>query len=304
MEISRRDFLRAVAIGGTTLLAGDAGAEEAAPLNCDKTFGVLVDTGVCIGCRNCEWACQRKNFNPEIDSSSFDDKNVFKEHRRPSALAYTVVNQFHSPEAGSKSYTMKVQCMHCNQPACVSACIVGALKKHEQGPVTYDASRCIGCRYCMIACPFQVPAYEYFNALDPQVRKCSFCYDRIVTQGIRPACVEACPSEALTFGSRRELIDMAHSRIRAHPERYVDHIYGEHEAGGTSWMYLSPVDFKYTELPDLPDEPPPMVSETIQHAIFKQFIPPLMLYGVLGLIMTALREKEEKKEGHHEQSRP
>jgi Fe-S-cluster-containing dehydrogenase component len=190
--------------------------------------------------------------------------------------------------------------MHCNDPACVSACIVGALEKCELGPVTYDASKCIGCRYCMVACPFQIPAYEYFNALDPQVRKCSFCYDRIVEEWKMPACVEACPSEALTFGTRRELIDMAHSRIRAHPERYVDHVYGEHEVGGTSWMYLSPVDFKYTELPDLSDQPPPMVSETIQHAIFRQFIPPLMLYGLLGLVMTALREKEEKKEGHHE----
>jgi formate dehydrogenase iron-sulfur subunit len=300
MKVSRRDFLQAVAIGGTTLIAGDAGAEQNSRLNCEKTLGVLVDTGVCIGCRKCEWACQRKNFNHEADPLSFDDRNVFREHRRPNALAYTVVNEFRSPEAGSRPYTMKVQCMHCNYPACVSACIVGALKKQESGPVTYDASKCIGCRYCMVACPFQVPAYEYFNALDPQVRKCSFCYDRIIEEGREPACVEACPSEALTFGPRRELIDMAHSRIRAHPKQYVDHVYGELEVGGTSWMYLSPVDFKYTELPDLPDQPPPMVSETIQHAIFKQFVPPLMLYGILGLVMTALREKDEKKEGHHE----
>jgi hypothetical protein len=104
----------------------------------------------------------------------------------------------------------------------------------------------------------------------------------------------------LTFGTRLELIDMAHSRIRAHPERYVDHVYGEHEVGGTSWMYLSPIDFKYTELPVLPDHLAVNVSETIQHGIFKQFVPPLMLYGILGLVMTALREKEEKKEGHHE----
>jgi formate dehydrogenase iron-sulfur subunit len=260
MGISRRDFLRTVAIGGTTLLAGDVRAEHAARLNCDKTFGVLVDTGVCIGCRKCEWACSKKNFNPEADPVLFDDKNVFKDHRRPNALAYTVVNEFRGPEPGSHSFTMKVQCMHCNDPA----------------------------------------AYEYFNAFDPQVRKCSFCYDRIVEEGKRPACVEACPSEALTFGTRRELIDMAHSRIRAHPERYVDHVYGELELGGTSWMYLSPIDFKYTELPDLPDQPAISVSETIQHGIFKQFVPPLMLYGLLGLVMTALREKEEKKRGHHE----
>jgi Fe-S-cluster-containing dehydrogenase component len=300
MGISRRDFLRTVAIGGTTLLAGDVRAEHAARLNCDKTFGVLVDTGVCIGCRKCEWACSKKNFNPEADPVFFDDKNVFKDHRRPNALAYTVVNEFRGPEPGSHPFTMKVQCMHCNDPACVSACIVGALKKCEFGPVTYDASKCIGCRYCMVACPFQIPAYEYFNAFDPQVRKCSFCYDRIVEERKRPACVEVCPSEALTFGTRRELIDMAHSRIRAHPERYVDHVYGELELGGTSWMYLSPIDFKYTELPDLPDQPAISVSETIQHGIFKQFVPPLMLYGLLGLVMTALREKEEKKRGHHE----
>jgi Fe-S-cluster-containing dehydrogenase component len=175
---------------------------------------------------------------------------------------------------------------------------VGALEKTEKGPVVYDAWKCIGCRYCMVACPFQIPTYEYQNALDPQVRKCTFCSERVLKEGKRPACVDICPSEALIFGTREELIDLAKSRFRAAPGRYVEHIYGEKEIGGTGWMYLSAVDIAAAKLPKLGEKPIPEATESIQHGIFKSFVPPLALYSLLGLVMHSLKEKNTKETGH------
>ncbi len=263
---------------------------------CRATYGVLVDTVVCIGCRKCEWACNNQHALSTEPITAFEDKSVFATHRRPHSKAYTVVNEYRNP-ATDKTYTMKVQCMHCNEPACVSACIVGALNKAPNGPVVYEAWKCIGCRYCMVACPFQIPTYEYENALNPQVRKCTFCTERHLEEGNRPACVSICPNEALTFGTRQELIDLAHTRIRMQPDRYVDHVYGATEIGGTSWMYLAAAEFENTELPTLPDDPIPQHTETIQHGIFKSFIPPLALYGFLGLVMHALRNGKNGQEG-------
>jgi formate dehydrogenase iron-sulfur subunit len=294
MSLSRRKFLGVTALSSATLLAGNTHANED-KINCDESYGVLVDTVVCIGCRKCEWACNQEHGLSDKDLASFEDKSVFKEHRRPDKNAYTVVNEYHDPANPSKPYTLKVQCMHCNEPACVSACIVGAFEKTASGPVVYDAWKCIGCRYCIIACPFQIPAYEYDNPLDPQVRKCTFCNERL-DRGELPACASICPNEALTFGPRRELIDLAHSRFRANPGRYYEQVYGEHEVGGTSWMYLTAVDTKLTELPTLTDEPTPPLTETIQHGIFKSFVPPVALYALLGLIMHSKGDKNEEQE--------
>jgi Fe-S-cluster-containing dehydrogenase component len=190
--------------------------------------------------------------------------------------------------------------MHCNQPACVSACIVGALEKLPSGPVVYDAWKCIGCRYCMVACPFQIPAYEYDNALNPQVRKCTFCATRVIEEGKKPACVAICPNEALTFGKREDLIAMAHARIKANPEKYFDHVYGETEAGGTAWLYLAGSDFINTELPKLRAAAIPDLTESIQHGVFKSFVPPMALYGLLGLVMYSFRNDKQSKEESHD----
>ena len=159
----------------------------------------------------------------------------------------------------------------------------------------------MGCRYCMVACPFQIPAYEYNNAFSPQVRKCSFCVKRITEEGKKPACVEICPNEALTFDTRRNLLDLAHGRIRQTPGKYIDHVYGEHEIGGTSWMYLASTDFANSELPKLDSEPIPEHTEPIQHGVFKSFVPPLALYGLLALAMHSLKRDDTKGE-HHERS--
>jgi Fe-S-cluster-containing dehydrogenase component len=132
--------------------------------------------------------------------------------------------------------------MHCNQPACASACLTQAMHKTVEGPVIWREDKCMGCRYCMVSCPFDVPKFEYHSA-NPKITKCNMCFDR-QEEGKLPACVENCPGEALMFGTRRELLAEARKRIAENPDMYHDHIYGETEAGGTSFLYLSPVPFE------------------------------------------------------------
>ena len=289
--IGRRDFLkRSVAVG-----AGLAGLQalpaSAGPTNILSTrrMGVLVDTTVCIGCRNCEYACKKAHGLPTEPLSTYEDESVFQIPRRPDDKALTVVNR---PDGAS---SVKVQCMHCARPACVSACIVGALSKEENGAVVWKEDKCIGCRYCMVACPFQVPAFEYSKALKPRIMKCDFCAERRA-KGELPACVEICPVEALTYGPREELVNVARNRIRKSPERYVNHIFGEYEVGGTDWLYLARTDFSKLNFPKLGDKPAPGVSESIQHGIFAYFVPPVSLYALLGVIMWIAKNRPKMGE--------
>jgi ferredoxin len=191
--------------------------------------------------------------------------------------------------------------MHCNDPACASACIVGALSKQENGAVHYDKGKCIGCRYCMIACPFQIPAYEYAQPLTPEVRKCTFCFDRISREGGRPGCADVCPVEAITFGRRNDLLQLARKKIADDPGRYIDRIYGEHEAGGTSWLYLAGEPFHKLGFLKLPTRPMPHLTETIQHGVFAYLWAPLTLFGALGAAMWTFNRKQMT--GHSESGR-
>ncbi len=203
--------------------------------------------------------------------------------RRPSPDAFTVVNAYAQDGAADPVF-VKTNCLHCNQPACVSACIVGALRKQENGAVTYDAWKCIGCRYCMVACPFQVPAYSYDDAFTPAVRKCQFCFHR-VSEGTPPGCVAACPRQTMIFDRRSKLLTLARERLARPDRQYVQYIYGEHEVGGTSWLYLSNVPFERAGFLKLPLAAPPVLTEKIQHSVFKYGLPPLLLYGTLGAVM-------------------
>ncbi|MFI5362405.1 MAG: 4Fe-4S dicluster domain-containing protein [Elusimicrobiota bacterium] len=256
-------------------------------------MGVLVDTTVCIGCRGCEWACKTAHDLPTPPRESYEDKSVFDKMRRPDDKALTVVNRYDNPRDPGAPYSVKVQCMHCDHPACVSVCIVGALSKQDNGSVVWDTDKCIGCRYCMVACPFQVPAFEYGKALQPRIMKCDFCFKRREAGGL-PACVENCPVEALTYGPREELVRVARDRIKRAPDRYVDHLFGEHEVGGTSWMYLAGRDFSDLQFPKLGKNPAPGISESIQHGVFAYFVPPVSLYGLLGMLMWVNKNRGER----------
>ncbi|MDP3981114.1 MAG: 4Fe-4S dicluster domain-containing protein [Chlamydiota bacterium] len=296
LKQNRRDFLKTITTISLSLtgLKNNVAQASSNTMLSPERMGVLVDTSVCIGCRKCEWACKEAHQMITSPIDTYEDKSVFNIMRRPDDKAYTVVNAYPHPKTADKSITVKVQCMHCDKPACVSACIVGAISKKENGSVVWDTQKCIGCRYCMVACPFQIPAFEYDHAWHPDIRKCDFCFER-TTQGSIPACVEICPPEALTYGKRTELIHLAHERMVHHPDKYVNHVYGEFEVGGTSWLYLAEKDFMQLDFPKLGSKTAPGVSESIQHGIFKYFVPPISLYALLGGLMWINKNKEHSE---------
>lgn len=240
MDLTRRTFFKVGAVGVTALAGAAAPAEAAALAAAPHARGVLVDTTLCVGCRACEYACAEANG---LDEPAGDD-DIFARRRVTDERAFTVVNRaaVKEPERFAKT-----QCMHCVDPACASVCPGRALEKTAAGPVTYNGDRCLGCRYCMVACQFGIPKFQY-DSPTPYVRKCSFCAER-QTRGQMPACAENCPTGALTFGERDALLEEARKRIYQNPDKYVHHIYGENEAGGTSWLYISDVPLETLGLP-------------------------------------------------------
>jgi len=239
--MDRRKFLKSLGTGmlgatGTVLAAGRPRAAEMIDDSGKEFKGVLVDTTRCIGCRSCEEACAVAHDLPVPDD--IGDEAVFEQQRDTSTTQLTVVNRY---ETEKGEIFIKKQCMHCAQPGCVAACLVKAMQKRTDGPVTWDTN-CMGCRYCMVSCPFDIPKFEY-NSWNPRIVKCDLCWERL-QEGEVPACVEACPTETLLFGTRRDLVEEARRRIYREPEKYVNHIYGELEVGGTSWIYLSAVPFE------------------------------------------------------------
>jgi len=203
---------------------------------------ILTDLTKCIGCEACVLACKEINNLPKETISS-----------ELSATNWLAIDH----KAG---LNIRRACMHCEDPACVSACPVGALEKTKEGPVIYDAHKCMGCRYCMIACPFQIPKYEWDKPI-PTVQKCIMCFEKAIKKGKQPACTTACPTGAIKFGDRDALIREARKRIEAHPDKYVDHIYGLREAGGTSVLYLSSVPFAKLGFPtDIKEDPYPKLT--------------------------------------------
>ena len=239
--MKRRSFLGLMGAAGAGLVApASARAAVRDFRGFHDTPGVLFDGTRCIGCRKCELACNQVNNLPEPEVP-FDNLDILNTRRRTDEATYTVVNRYETPNG---PVYRKNQCNHCLEPACASSCFVRAFQKQPDSAVDYDDTVCVGCRYCMIACPFEIPAYEYNKAFTPRVMKCTLCGPQMRSGELRlPGCVEACPKEAMIYGPRNELINLAKRRFAAFPGRYVEHIYGESEMGGTSWMYISGVPF-------------------------------------------------------------
>jgi formate dehydrogenase iron-sulfur subunit len=210
-----------------------------------KTF--LFDATRCIDCRACMVACSVEN-------------NIAMNKTRIWVAGVGIKGDYPDLQRATLVY----HCMHCAHPDCLSACPVGAYSKRLDGPVIYDPDKCIGCRYCMNACPFGVPHFDYDKGLieGAFIDKCTFCPQR-VDHGQEPACVATCPTDALEYGEREELLAKAHARITAHPGRYIDHVYGENENGGTSYLILSHVPFSELGLPNMPETPVNEVSEKV-----------------------------------------
>ena len=290
MKVTRRGFLRIAGATGTAGLLAQPGAALASggePGAGERA--VLVDTTKCKGCRACEAACSEHNRNPPPSTRA----DVLDAPRKMSPDAFTVVNKADQPDGARYA---KSQCMHCVAPGCASACPVKALEKQPEGPVTYRADRCMGCRYCMVACPFGVPKYEYDSAA-PRVRKCTFCFDR-QQEGKAPACASVCPTGALTFGRRAELLDEAKKRVYGSPDRYQRYVYGEREAGGTNWLYVSDVDFAKLGMPGDVEKTsyPELVKGALGAPPFVMTLWPPLLMGLYTFAHR--REKASKEEGH------
>lgn len=259
-DLSRRDFLRTAGIGIAASAAGlvlpaSAGVARAMEPSAGKTVGILVDLTRCVGCESCALACKKVNALPDPSEAPTE----------LSSSAYCFVDERKVAAADGKSVTqfVKRQCMHCLHPACASACTVGALTKSANGPVVYDKTRCFGCRYCQYACPFGVPTYEWKNPIG-LIHKCELCAARL-KDGQEPACSCSCPTGALRFGDRDNLVAQARAQITSNPGRYVEHIYGETEVGGTSMLYISKMPFAKLGFPELGPDPVPRYAEAVMN---------------------------------------
>jgi len=237
---------------------------------------ILYDSTLCIGCRACELACNGENDLGRSVDEIFAGCS-YQDGRALGPNVFACVTQ-HSDHADSSDVAFgKVQCMHCLDPACASVCPVGAMMKTREGPVIWHADLCLGCRYCMMACPFEVPRFEW-DSVNPRIRKCEMCYERL-RRGEEPACVATCPSGALTFGSRETLLSEAHRRIADRPREYVHHVFGETEAGGTTVLHLAAYPFEELGYKsDLPDVSPAAGTRPAMAAI------PFVLNGLAVIL--------------------
>lgn len=283
MSLNRRQFIKLAGLGLGGMLLSPKGAQASGGVDAENGVAMLYDTTTCIGCRACQNACKDWNGTPvEPDPTGLYDAPM-----ELSADTWTLIQLY---DEGSERSFVKHQCMHCLHPACASACPVGALQKTAEGPVTYDPKRCIGCRYCMVACPFHIPRFEWDETI-PVVAKCTFCSDRLAV-GDGPACAEACPTGALIWGRRGELLAGAERRLADNPDKYVKRIYGKDDGGGTSVLYLSHVPFDKLGFPELGSEPVPEFNDRLAPVI----LPSIFVGGALilaGVRYVASRQGEE-----------
>ena len=297
MGIKRRTAL----IGMLAGAAGLAGARRAkageAVVAPPDARGLLYDTTKCIGCKACVSACRAAN-NLEADPGFAP--GLYHAPNDLSGRAKTVIKLYQ--EGGEQSF-FKAQCMHCIDPACTGACMIGALSKREYGIVSYNPDLCVGCRYCQMACAFNVPKFEWANRYTPKIVKCELCR-HLVAEGKTPACADVCPRGAVIYGTRAELLAEAKARIAANPGKYIDKVYGEHEAGGTQVLYLSHVPFEKLGLPALSTDSLPARARMVQHAVYRGFIAPTVLYAILGFVTFRNRKNAPWREDESASGEP
>jgi Fe-S-cluster-containing dehydrogenase component len=294
MSLTRRQLLCGAAAGAATTFTPMAARAEQTVASAGA-LGLLYDATVCIGCQACVSACVDANSKPQ-DMSLAEARSS---ERGLTIQARSTVKLYTAPDASERSF-VKLQCMHCVDPACVASCMFGALHKDSRtGIVRWDASRCVGCRYCEIACAFHVPRFEW-QAFNPRIVKCELCGPRLA-EGREPACTSVCPTHAVVFGQRKSLLTTAHQRIAAHPGQYSeDRVYGEHDAGGTQALYLAHIAYNRLGLPQLGTESISAKYLKWQKRIYAYLAAPaaayVLLAGVLGKRWRTHQIHEEEEE--------
>lgn len=297
MSMDRRQALKSlgqVTVGTAALSGGVARAGDVKrpfPDPSPKAVGMLYDATQCIGCKACVTACSDANgLVPDTALSG----GLWQMPLDLNAQTANIIKLYEDGETGEHSF-VKRQCMHCVDPACVAGCPFSALTKNpETGIVEWNAAQCIGCRYCEVACPFEVPKFEWEN-FNPRIVKCQLCSHRL-EEDEEPACCEVCPTDAVIFGNREELLGEAKRRIAAHPERYHEQrVYGEEDGGGTQVLYLSHVPFTALGLPELPRESIAYYGTWVHSVLYKWLLLPLILYAVIaGVLRKRWRDHEKE----------
>jgi Fe-S-cluster-containing dehydrogenase component len=283
---SRRDFLKLLGVTGAGLVAGSGTvcASQALHVN-DEELGMLYDATKCVGCKACMSACKRVNSDYgslSYETAKFDSDGLWDAPSDLSGSTRTLIKLF--KESDQRWSYVKYSCMHCQKPSCVSVCPVSAMTKDKvSGIVDYNKNTCIGCRYCQVACAFNIPKFQWDKSI-PQIVKCDLCKNTNLREKGISACAETCPTGAIKFGKRKDLLQEAKTRLQENPDKYIAHVYGEHEGGGTNHLYLASMPFNKLGLPDIKPEAPAEFSEKIQHTIYKGFIAPVALYGTLCFI--------------------
>ena len=297
MTMDRRSLLKGLATTGAGTAVGAAvrpvHASEAVQAPPDAV-GLLYDATRCIGCEACVVACKQANNLPG---------NVYDPPNDLNGTTKNIIKRYDGEP--HRSY-MKQQCMHCLDPACARACMIGAFKKRHFGIITWDPDRCIGCRYCQVACPYNIPKFQWDSA-NPKIVKCQLCDHIIVDEngelreGELPGCVKACPVQAVVFGKYTDLVADAKQRIADHPDRYwpagKPEIFGLDDGGGTQCLYLASVDFEKLGLPDLGEKPAGELAQTVQHGVYQGFVAPVALYAILGVVLWRNRRGAKEEEG-------
>jgi len=285
MPINRRDFLKlaGAGMGGVAMLSSPMPASGKA-IEAENSASMLYDATICVGCRACQTACKKRSNLP----NETDSQGLYEMPQDLSANTWTMIKVYKTEDEMS---FVKNQCMHCIDPACVSVCPVAALEKTDAGPVIYHADRCIGCRYCMAACPFGIPKSQWEKAL-PLIQKCDFCADRLAN-GEQPACGVACPTGALISGTRSEMLNVAHTRLASNSS-YINHVYGEMEAGGTSMLYIAGVSAVKLGFPELDNTALPTIDWPYMKAV--PWIVGTMITLSTGIYLYTHRKSTEKPE--------
>jgi Fe-S-cluster-containing dehydrogenase component len=296
MDVNRRKVLKVLLSGSAVAAVAATSSPVAKAADSDEfkvqpdALGLMYDATKCIGCRACMPACQNANgLKPDVGGSG----GLYMQPDTLNAHTKNLIKLYVADDGHERSF-MKQQCMHCVDPACVSGCPMKALHKEPHGVVGWNSSLCIGCRYCQVACPFNIPKFEW-DKVNPKIVKCELCRHIVGTSVSQPACTQVCPTHAVIYGKRTDLLAEAHRRISEKPGYYFeDRVYGETEGGGTQCLVLSHVDYSKLGLPKLGKESAAAKTRQVSDFVYRGFLTPVVVYGGIVAIVRN-RWKEHMK---------